>query len=66
MGGCARLAGVKAVTPPEQSKEEGECTGREQYAREVPKSCRHLGTWAICVLRVDEGPRGDGTQCKVL
>ena len=36
-GGCARLAGPKAVTPPEQSEEGGECTGREQHAREVPK-----------------------------
>ena len=24
------------------------------------KSGRHLGTWAICVLRAYEGPRGDG------
>ena len=37
MGGCARLASLKVVTPPEQSEEEGECMGREQHAWEVPK-----------------------------
>ena len=65
-GWLCSLSRSESGNPPRAGEGEESARGGDSTLGRSQKSGRHLDTSMICVLRAYEGPRGDGTRCKVL